>query len=167
MKSFDLCVIGGGPSGFAAAMRGLDFGKRVALIEKNKIGGAGIFNGALSSKTLWEMSESYKHTRHTGFGYTVHDVELSYPAVISEMHRAVASKHGQLREQVNHFKRKGQLEEFQGHGRLRNTHEIEIALNDDSSEVIHAEHIVLAIGSRPRYLPDIPIDEKTYSPAMA
>lgn len=161
MKTFDLCVIGAGPSGYAAAMRGLDFGKRVALIEKNKIGGAGIFNGALSSKTLWEMSESYKHTRQTGFGYTVHDVELSYSAVINEMHRAVASKHGQLREQVNYFLRKGQLEEFQGHGRLLNAHDVEIALNDGSKEVIRAENIVLAIGSRPRYLPNIPIDEKT------
>ncbi len=160
MKTFDLVVIGGGPSGFAAAMRGLDFGKRVALIERGKLGGAGIFNGALSSKTLWEMSELYKQTRHTGYGYTVHDCELSFSAVINEMHRAVGSKHGQLREQVNHFRRKGQLEEFQGHGKLLNAHEIEIALNEGGTEVIRAEHMVLAIGSRPRYLPDIPIDEK-------
>jgi len=160
MKTFDLAVIGGGPSGFAAAMRGLDFGKRVALIERGKLGGAGIFNGALSSKTLWEMSELYKQTRHTGYGYTVHDCELSFSAVIHEMHRAVGSKHGQLREQVNHFRRTGQLEELQGHGKLLNAHEIEIALNEGGTEVIRAEHIVLAIGSRPRYLPDIPIDEK-------
>ena len=98
MKTFDLAVIGGGPSGFAATMRALDFGKRVALIERGKLGGAGIFNGALSSKTMWEMSALYKQTRHTGYGYTVLDCELSYTAVINEMHRAVASKHGQLRE---------------------------------------------------------------------
>jgi dihydrolipoamide dehydrogenase len=160
MESFDLVVIGGGPSGFAAAMRGLDFGKRVALIEKHKVGGAGIFNGALSSKTLWEMSEAYQQTRQTRHGYTVRDCELSYPAVINEMHRAVADKHGQLREQINYFRRSGQLTEYQGHGKLLDTHRIEIALADGSTEVIHAAHIVLAIGSRPRYLPDIPIDEK-------
>jgi dihydrolipoamide dehydrogenase len=160
MESFDLVVIGGGPSGFAAAMRGLDFGKRVALIEKHKVGGAGIFNGALSSKTLWEMSEAYQQTRETRHGYTVRDCELSYPAVITEMHRAVADKHGQLREQINYFRRSGQLTEYQGHGKLLDTHRIEIALPDGSTEVIHAAHIILAIGSRPRYLPDIPIDEK-------
>ena len=159
MKRFDLAVIGGGPSGFAAAMRGLDFGKRVALIERGRLGGAGIFNGALSSKTLWEMSELYKQTRHTGYGYTVRDCELSYSAVINEMHRAVASKHVQLREQVNHFQRKEQLHEFQGHGKLLNAHEIEVTLNEGGTETLHAEHIVLAIGSRPRYLPEIPIDE--------
>jgi dihydrolipoamide dehydrogenase len=161
MKKFDLCVIGGGPSGFAATMRGLDFGKKVALIEKNKVGGAGIFNGALSSKTLWELSESYKNTRHTGYGYTVHDCELSYAAVINEMHRAVGDKYTQLREQINYFKRKELLAEFQGHGKLLNKNEIEITLTDGSTEIIWAENIVLAIGSRPRYLPNIPIDEKT------
>jgi dihydrolipoamide dehydrogenase len=160
MKKFDLCVIGGGPSGFAAMMRGLDFGKKVALIEKNKVGGAGIFNGALSSKTLWELSESYKSTRHTDYGYTVNDCDLSYSAVIREMHRAVGEKYAQLREQINYFKQKELLSEFHGHGKLISKNEIEITLSDGSCEIIWAENIVLAIGSHPRYLPTIPIDEK-------
>ena len=54
MLHFDLCVIGAGPAGYAAAMRAVDFGKRVLLIEKDKLGGAGLHNGALSSKTFWE-----------------------------------------------------------------------------------------------------------------
>jgi dihydrolipoamide dehydrogenase len=124
MERFDLVVIGGGPSGFAAVMRGLDFGKRVALIEKAKVGGAGIFNGALSSKTLWEMSEAYLQTRQTNHGYTVHDCELSYSAVIHEMHHAVGEKHRQLREQLNYFRRSGHLSEYQGHGRLLDAHQI-------------------------------------------
>ncbi|MBA3902019.1 MAG: FAD-dependent oxidoreductase, partial [Bacteroidetes bacterium] len=54
MKKYDLCVIGGGPTGYAAAMRAVDFGKTVLLIEKNKLGGAGIYDGALASKAMWE-----------------------------------------------------------------------------------------------------------------
>ena len=46
---YDICVIGGGPSGFAAAVRGIDFGKRVCLVEKGELGGSGV-DGALSSK---------------------------------------------------------------------------------------------------------------------
>ncbi|HRN38578.1 MAG TPA: FAD-dependent oxidoreductase, partial [Flavobacteriales bacterium] len=57
MENFDLCVIGGGPAGYAAAMRGMDLGKRVVLIERDRIGGTGIYNGALASKTLWELSQ--------------------------------------------------------------------------------------------------------------
>ena len=56
MENFDVIIIGGGPSGYAAAMRAIDLDKKVCLIEKNKIGGAAIYNGALSSKTLWEIA---------------------------------------------------------------------------------------------------------------
>ena len=56
MEHFDLIVIGGGPSGYAGAMRAIDFGKKVLLIEKKKIGGAGVYDGVLTYKTLWESS---------------------------------------------------------------------------------------------------------------
>jgi len=49
-NEFDVCVIGGGPSGYAAAMRAYDFGKQVCLIEKDRVGGAGVYDGAMSSK---------------------------------------------------------------------------------------------------------------------
>ena len=60
MEKYDLCVIGAGPSGYAAAMRAIDFGKKVVLIEKDKIGGAGLYNGALTSKTMWELSQKFR-----------------------------------------------------------------------------------------------------------
>jgi len=107
MDKFDLCVIGAGPSGFAAAMRGIDFGKKVALIEKNRVGGAGIFNGALSSKTLWELSESYKVARSSDRGFSVRDIELNYSVVVNAMHSAVDNKYRQIREQINYYQRKG------------------------------------------------------------
>ena len=56
MEHFDLIVIGGGPSGYAGAMRAIDFSKKVLIIEKKRLGGAGIYNGVLTSKTLWEQS---------------------------------------------------------------------------------------------------------------
>lgn len=52
MADYDVCVIGAGPAGYAAAMRSWDLGKRVCLIESGKLGGAGLHDGALSSKTL-------------------------------------------------------------------------------------------------------------------
>ena len=63
MEKFDLCIIGAGPSGYAAAMRALDFKKRVLLIEKGKVGGTGVSNGALSSKTWWEISREHLQLR--------------------------------------------------------------------------------------------------------
>ena len=160
MDKFDLCVIGAGPSGFAAVMRAIDFGKKVALIERGKVGGAGLFNGALSSKTLWELSESYKMTRNTQLGYTVYDSELSFSSVMNQTHRAVVEKHSQLKQQIAHFQKSGQLQYFQGHGQFKSAKEIDITDAQGQTQTIWADNTVMAIGSRPRYLPHIPIDEK-------
>lgn len=161
MDQFDVCVMGAGPSGFAAVMRAIDFGKKVALIERGKVGGAGLFNGALSSKTLWELSESYKLTRNTQLGYTVYDSELSFSSVMNQAHRAVVEKHSQLKQQIAYYQKTGQLQFFQGHAQFKSAKEIDITDAHGHTQTIWAENTVMAIGSRPRYLPHIPIDEKT------
>ena len=83
MKKYDLCVIGGGPSGYAAAMRAVDFKKNVLLIESDRIGGAGIYNGALSSKTFWEISKEFasfnKKMKH--FGLPQPDLHFNLSAI--------------------------------------------------------------------------------------
>jgi dihydrolipoamide dehydrogenase len=160
LEKFDLCVIGAGPSGFAAAMRALDFGKRVALVERNKVGGAGIFDGALSSKTLWELSESYQLTRNTNLGYTVYDSEVHFSSVMHQAHRAVAEKHVQLKKQISYFEKTGRLTFFKGHAKFASKNEIGITDSEGQSQTIWADNTVMAVGSRPRYLPHIPIDEK-------
>lgn len=160
MEKFDVCVIGAGPSGFAAAMRAIDFGKRVALVERNKVGGAGIFDGALSSKTLWELSESYQQTHNTNLGYTVYDSEVHFSSVMHQAHRAVAEKHVQLKKQISYFQKTGQLSFFNGHAKFTSKNEIDITDAEGAKQTIWAENTVMAVGSRPRYLPNIPIDEK-------
>src|SRR6202008_194124 len=71
MEKYDLIVIGGGPSGYAGAMRAIDFRKKVLLIEKKKIGGAGVHDGVLTSKTLWEYSMKVSTIRESIPGYEV------------------------------------------------------------------------------------------------
>ncbi len=160
MEKFDVCVIGAGPSGFAAAMRAIDFGKRVALVERNKVGGAGIFDGALSSKTLWELSESYQQTHNTNLGYTVYDSEVHFTSVMHQAHRAVAEKHVQLKKQIAYFQKTGQITFFNGHAKFASKNEIGITDAEGQTQTIWADNTVMAVGSRPRYLPHIPIDEK-------
>lgn len=159
MNKFDLCVIGGGPSGYAAAMRALDFGKKVALIEKDKIGGAGIFNGALSSKTLWEISMDYQATINKNRGYEVKDVKLNYPTVIKVMNEAVNERKEQLEHQLNILSKSSDFTFIKGFGKLVSQYEI-LVKSKKGDETIWAENIVLAVGSRPRKLSHIPIDER-------
>ena len=100
MADFDLCVIGGGPAGFAAAMRAWDFGKRVCIVEKGALGGVGVHNGALSSKTLWELSRDYRKALVRDRGFVARDVELDYGAVIQCVEKAISEKVGQLPRQL-------------------------------------------------------------------
>ncbi|MFC1798888.1 FAD-dependent oxidoreductase [Thermodesulfobacteriota bacterium] len=59
IKAYDLCVLGCGAGGFAAAIRAVDLGKRVCVVENGQIGGAAVMWGALASKTFWELAKDY------------------------------------------------------------------------------------------------------------
>ena len=58
-EMFDVCIIGGGPGGFAAAICAVDLGKKVCLVEGAAVGGAGVMWGALASKTMWELAKDF------------------------------------------------------------------------------------------------------------
>ncbi len=162
MKKYDLVVIGAGPSGYAAAMRAMDFKKKVLLVERNRIGGAGVTNGALSSKTWWELArETYLFNRHLK-RYHLERPEINFQEIKEEVKRAVKERkemlteHMKLLEQSNY----SSLLTFQnGSAKLLTPNEINITSNG-SSETVWGDHVILATGSRPRKLPDIPIDEK-------
>src|SRR5690606_33545217 len=80
-NDFDVCVIGSGPGGFAAAMRGFDLGKRVCLVEGGHIGGAGVMHGAMTSKTMWELAKDYANAAAVDRGYRASGLVADYQAV--------------------------------------------------------------------------------------
>jgi dihydrolipoamide dehydrogenase len=129
MERFDLVVIGAGPSGYAAAMRALDFKKRVLLIEKNNIGGAGVTNGALSSKTWWELSREAAVFRKNLKRYNIDAPSISYNEIQSEVLKAVQERKDMLEEHMHELKKSSyaDLLTFKtGEAKLLNHHEIEI-----------------------------------------
>lgn len=161
MNKYDLVVIGAGPSGYAAAMRGLDFKKKTLIIERNRVGGAGITNGALSSKTWWELSREASAFRKSLKRYNIPVPSINYSEIQSEVKRAVAERKGLLEEQMSKLSHGGgKLFEFKkGEAHLLDKNVVKIT-NGAHSETVWADYIVLATGSRPRYLPELPIDEK-------
>lgn len=163
MEKFDLVVIGAGPSGYAAAMRSLDFKKKTLLIEKDKVGGAGVTNGALSSKTWWELARDTASFRKNLKRFNIKVPSINYKEVQDEVRRAVEERKGMLEEHLHLIKDShySDLLTFKkGSARLISEHEIEIDAGTFDKEVIWADYIILATGSRPRYLPELPIDEK-------
>ncbi len=159
MEKFDLIVIGAGPSGYAAAMRALDFKKKVLLIEKGEVGGAGVMNGALSSKTWWELSREAAGFRKNLKRYNIKAPGVAYKEIQGEVRKAVEERMTMLKEHMD-FLRMSKLLTFKfGTAKLLNQHEVEIT-NGYDREVVSTEFVILATGSRPRPLPEIPIDEK-------
>src|SRR6478736_3801988 len=106
MKKFDLVVIGAGPSGYAAAMRAIDFKKKTLLIEKNRIGGAGVTNGALSSKTWWELSREASAFRKSLKRYNIQEPTINYTEIQAEVQKAVQERKGLLEEQMSYLRNK-------------------------------------------------------------
>lgn len=163
MDKYDLVVIGAGPSGYAAAMRSLDFKKKTLLIERDKLGGAGVTNGALSSKTWWELSRETASFRKNLKRFNIGIPSINYREIQEEVIRAVAERRTMLEDHLHLLKdsRYCDLLSFKhGTARLIGNHEIEITAADQTKEVVWSDYIVLATGSRPRYLPELPIDEK-------
>ena len=108
MEKFDVCVIGAGPSGYAAAMRALDLGLKVLIIEKAKVGGAGLYDGALSSKTLWELSKDVFMARKRVNKYSVcKDFMVDFGKIKLELKGAIEERKNQLEGHLESLKEEG------------------------------------------------------------
>ena len=162
MEHFDLIVIGGGPAGYAAAMRGIDFGKRVCLIEKEKVGGAGVYNGALSSKTLWEISNKVSNINDTIVSEGRKPYELSWSEVKKTLAEAIFERKFQYSCHIKLLQTETMnklLHYERGKGSLISDHQVKI-LHEGEEKVISGDHIILATGSRPRKVDNIQVDEQ-------
>jgi len=164
MSAYDVAVIGAGPAGYAAAVRAWDYGKRVALIERGPLGGAGIHNGALHSKTLWELSRDYRKALRRDRGFTATGVTVDFASVLRVVRTAASEKTDQLSRQLDALshptaQHPGSIKLIHGSARFVDPHTLTIEgpLPGDG-RTIHAENIILATGSHPRGLPDVPVD---------
>jgi dihydrolipoamide dehydrogenase len=162
MEKFDLIVIGGGPAGYAAAMRGIDFQKNVCLIEKDKVGGAGVYNGALSSKTLWEISNKVSNINDTIVSEGRSPFYLSWNEVRKTLAEAIFERKFQYSCHIKLLQTETMnklLHYERGIASMVSANEVKI-IHEGEEKIIWGENIVLAAGSRPRKTADIPVDEK-------
>jgi dihydrolipoamide dehydrogenase len=162
MKKYDVCVIGAGPAGYAAAMRAIDFHKSVLLIEKKQLGGAGIHHGALWSKTWWELSREAASLRKHFKSVTAQHDMFDFLSIKAEVRDAVNERMQQLEHHLQNINVAGKhdhLDFIHGNAKVIEPHLIEITTTK-GVEVVEAENIILATGSIPRKLAELPIDEE-------
>ncbi len=159
---YDLCILGAGPAGYAAAMRAHDLGKRVLLIERDRVGGAGIHSGALSSKTMWHLSNDYAVASRTDRGYFAQGLHVSYQAVMNCVDTAVSERRTQLNAQIGRLAtlsaNGGKLTFVIGTGRFVSPTSVEVEQRDSVRTAYQAEHFLIATGSCPRLPAGIQID---------
>ena len=156
-EHYDLIIIGGGPTGYAGAMRALDFKKKVLLIEKKHIGGAGVYDGVLTSKTLWEISQKISSIREM-----IPDYEADFEYINKTVKEAIFERKTQMTVHLQLLQTQAtNLFHYEkGTAQFIDKHTISITKENGRVKKVTAENILIASGSRPRYLPNIPIDEQ-------
>ncbi len=162
MEQFDLVIIGAGPSGYAAAMRAVDLKKKTLLIEKDILGGAGITNGALSSKTWWELSREMLAFRKNLKRYEMPVPKTMWKEAQNEVKAAVNERIALLQDHlnsvVNDNRYQSNLQFIKGTAEIIEENTVRIIIGSEE-KIVSTKNIIIATGSRPRTLPNIPIDE--------
>lgn len=154
---FDLCVLGAGPAGIAGAIRASDLGKRVALVDGGPLGGAGIFDGALSSKTLWHLSGDFARAQRRDRGYDGSALVASWRAIRAEVASACVEAQALLETQLlalaQRTDARGSIERIVGRGHFVARDVVQVG-----DRRIGADRFLIAVGSKPRVPPNIPVD---------
>ena len=148
--AYDIVVLGGGSGGYACALRAAELGKRVALIERDKVGGTCLHKGCIPTKALLHSAEVADQAREgKSFGVRSSFEGIDLVGVHAYKDKVVDRLWKGLQSTIASRK----IETIEGHGRLISPTQVQVG-----DAVYDAEHIVLATGSEPRSLPGLDID---------
>ncbi len=161
-ESFDLVILGSGPGGYVAAIRASQLGMKVAIVEREKLGGICLNWGCIPTKALLRSSEIYHYITHaSAYGLSVEKPSFDL-AKVTERSRKVAS---QLNSGVKGLMKKHKITVVEGNGTLTGATQVTV----DGSRVLDGKNVIIATGARARDLPGLEADGKriwTYRHAM-
>ncbi|MCJ7873626.1 dihydrolipoyl dehydrogenase [Phaeobacter sp. J2-8] len=153
-QSFDMIVIGAGPGGYVAAIRGAQLGLKVAIVEREHMGGICLNWGCIPTKALLRSSEVYHLMQNAGaYGLGADAVHYDLDAVVKRS-RGVAA---QLNAGIGHLMKKNKITTFMGRAKISAPGRVSVATDTEVKEIT-AKHIVLATGARARELPGFEAD---------
>lgn len=157
-NSFDVIVVGSGPGGYVAAIRASQLGKKVAIVERENLGGICLNWGCIPTKALLKSAQVYEYMQHAkDYGLTVEKFGADFGAVVKRS-RDVADG---MSKGVQFLMKKNKIETIMGTARLTRDKKVEVTLNEGGKkETLSAPHIILATGARSRSLDHMKIDGK-------
>jgi dihydrolipoamide dehydrogenase len=157
-KSYDLVVIGGGPAGYAGAIRAAQLGGKVACVESERAGGTCLNWGCIPTKALLKSAELVSKLAHAeDFGIHVEKYSFDFQKVIQRS-RKVSD---QMAKGIEFLFKKNKVDYIVGHAQVNVPGMVEITSGDKKGSFLATKNILLATGCRPRQLPGIVADGKS------
>jgi len=159
MKTYDIIVLGGGPGGYVAAIKAAQLGAKVALIEKEVVGGICLNHGCIPTKTLLKNAKVYKTVKHAlDYGVMI-DGAISFDWSLMLKRKDLVVK--KLTTGVAGLLKKNGVEVFSGYGKVLSAKQVEV-----NGEVLEAKNLILATGASP-IVPPIPGLKEAYEKKIA
>ena len=154
--NFDVIVLGSGPGGYVSAIRASQLGLKVAVIEKESLGGICLNWGCIPTKALLKSAQVFEYISHAeDYGITVKDANADFPAIIKRS-RDVADG---MSSGIAYLLKKNKVEVIYGFGKVKPGNKVAVTVDGKSTDY-SAKNIIIATGARSRQLPDLPQDGK-------
>ena len=155
-KKYDLVVIGGGPGGYVAAIRASQLGKKVAVIEKENLGGVCLNWGCIPTKSLLKNAQIFDLIKKSkNYGIEISDYKVNWSKIIQRS-RNISKR---LSKGIEYLMNKNKIDHFAGFAKLIDKNTIEID-SKNGKDKLKSDFIILATGTVQRNLPGIEIDQK-------
>jgi len=152
---YDIIVLGSGPGGYVTAIRASQLGFKVAVVEKENLGGICLNWGCIPTKALLKSAQVFDYLKHASdYGLTVNEFDKDFPAVIQRS-RSVAEG---MSKGVQFLMKKNKIDVIDGFGKLKPGKKLDVTDKDGKVTEYSADHIIIATGARSRELPNLPQD---------
>jgi dihydrolipoamide dehydrogenase len=154
--NYDVIVIGSGPGGYVTAIRAAQLGFKVAVVEKENLGGICLNWGCIPTKSLLKSAQAYEYAVHAAdYGVSITgEVKPDFEAMVKRS-RGVAEG---MSKGIQFLFKKNKVESIFGWGKLAGKNTVEVTDEAGAKKSYTAKHIILATGARSRELPNLPQD---------
>src|SRR6218665_278766 len=155
--AYDVIVLGSGPGGYPAAIRASQLGKKVAIVEKESLGGICLNWGCIPTKALLKSAQVYDYAKHAAdYGINISNPSADFGGVVKRS-RGVADK---MSKGVQFLMKKNKIDVVMGFGKLVAKGKIEVSDKDGKKQTVEGKYIIVATGGRSRELPSLKQDGK-------
>lgn len=155
--AYDVIVLGSGPGGYPAAIRASQLGKKVAIVERENLGGICLNWGCIPTKALLKSGQVMEYANHAAdYGIELKDPKPDFGNILKRS-RGVADK---MNKGVTFLMKKNKIDVVMGNGKLISPTKLEVTGTDGKKQTLEAKNIIIATGARARELPSLKFDGK-------